>query len=220
MWYTIYHKFKSTGQEKLVNEFYRWILKKIQTKRWSLYWVFHADSDEIRDLLFHEYAQDDIDICIDTDPNWGFTKTARKLYDIAVLLTYLFDDYLSWWVLDTSWDWDNDTDKIIQDLFVWYTERDAEVILIYLNKYIETELDPKEYEETNLKDIADMIVEYLENNKLSKEEIEQAREEVYDKTNPDPDDIDLEHIADNIKNWFTSWERRLWRWELSITNTR
>jgi hypothetical protein len=46
---------------------------------------------------YHEYSRDEKadEIGIDTDPKRGFTKTARKKYDIAVVLTYLFDDLLS-----------------------------------------------------------------------------------------------------------------------------
>jgi hypothetical protein len=203
MWYTIYHKFKSEWKEEVVNQFYQEILKKLIVPEGTLFGVFHADNEELINKYFHEYAKNENtwNVEIDTDQSWGFTKTARKKYDIAVLLTYLFDDYLSgtkW----TSGDFDYNSQLYADEILAWF-EISKEHIKANLWRYIGDELGQDMYSEDEINNVVDVVWLYCADKSLKKD-YEDNREWTQEEIEQWIQDEDMEEISEQIKNWFTS----------------
>jgi hypothetical protein len=64
-----------------------------------------------------------------------------------------------------------------------------------LRRYIKEELSDEEYTTDEIDDVVNSVMIYCEENELS----ELEKEELYNEQNPDPDDTDLEHIGELVK---------------------
>lgn len=207
MGYTIYHKFRSEWQEELVNKFYRNLLGCMYVKWKSLLNLFW--DNEVKDNYFHEFATDDKWLpAIDTNPEWWFTKTARKKYDIAIVLTYLFDDLLSGWDCTTDGDYEKVSEWYVKDMLEAMIQKNDSWLSTALRRYIKQELQPyfdklEEYTEEEVKDVVWVVMKYCEEEDIDEDEL-------YDKTHQEPDDTDLEHIWKQVADWYKQWERRNW----------
>jgi len=193
MGYTLYHTFKSDEREE-INWLYQDLLSLITIDDWrNLLEIFKADPDlewEANDY-FHEWGRE----------NWlptirgkadgrGFCKTARKIYDIAVLLTYCFDEYLSW-TNESSWDYYWDTEKYVAWIIDSMRCIDVSWLKDNLWSYIEAELNSDDYKDEDINNICNKVISYCEENH---------------------EERDYERIAE----WFTSWNT--WNWNYRSLN--
>lgn len=163
MWYTHYHTFQSEWKEDIVNGLYKWVLKLLRAEDGitSLFWVFMSDKDceWEADKYFHEYSRDDAgEISIWTDEDWSFTKTDRKKYDIAVVLAYAFDDWLSW-VNSTDWE----SKSYIRKINDWFSISRIH-IKTNLCRYIQAELDETMYTTDEIDEVCKFAYDYAQEN--------------------------------------------------------
>ena len=81
--------------------------------------------------------------------DWWFCKTARKLYDIAVVISYAFDSYLRN-SREFSSDCYRETEWHIDSIIEWMEDKNKELVLEWLVGYIKAELDIEDYKEEDL----------------------------------------------------------------------
>lgn len=207
MWYTHYKKVKEENLD-LVNDLYRDVLSLITIKDWrNLLDVYNSDKDLEWDAeeYFHEYSRDnDKNITLaNYNSDWWFCKTARKLYDIAVVIGYAFDSYLSN-SREFSSDCYRETEWHIDSIIEWMEDKNKELVLEWLVGYIKAELDIEDYKEEDLEKISEKVVEYCKANTPADEEEEEERDYEEEK------EQDLNEIAESIWMWYTSWQT--WNW--------
>lgn len=167
MWYTHYKTIK-TDRTDLLNDFYRDILSLIKIQDWrNLLEIYNSDRDlewEAEEY-FHEYSRDDNENITIANKDWRwFCKTARKMYDIAVLLSYAFDDYLCW-IDEISWDYRTETEKFIKQIVEGMRVKDLYEIKFWLLEYIENELD-NDYDIKDINNICEKIIKYCDENEV------------------------------------------------------
>lgn len=221
MWFTHYHTFQSEGKEDIVNGLYQWVLKLLRAEDGitSLFWVFMADKEVQWEAYkyFHEYSQNDAgEIVIWTDKDLCFTKTARKKYDIAVVLAYVFDDWLSW-VNNPSRDYDNVSEGYIREINDWFSISRIH-IKANLWRYIQAKLDETMYTTYEIDEVCKFAFDYAQECVEMKKDTEDGEDEDEDDIDQEEkDEEDIEEISDRIANGFTSgitWNGRGRRLEL------
>ena len=164
MWYTHYNDAPITDS---VNELYQELLKLIKTDQWdTLYdlacrYLANEDKHEVEyDAYFHEYSSTP-----NNKPSLSdqFTKTARKRYDPAVLLSYMVTAINEW--LESAWDWNgNSTEKLIEHLKKWETQHAQNALLWYMdNEDIERDFLDKTKDETDkrAREMVDTAIFYI-----------------------------------------------------------
>lgn len=204
MGYTHYHTFQSEGKDDIVNGLYKWVLKLLRAEDGitSLFWVFMADKEVQGDAdkYFHEYSLNEAgEISIWTDEDWSFTKTDRKKYDIAVVLAYAFDDWLSWVV----------SKDYIREINDWFSISRIH-IKTNLWRYIQAELDETMYTTDEIDEVCKFAYDYAQENLDTKEDVEEENQDEIDESN-------MQEISERIANGFTSgitWNGRDRRLEL------
>ncbi len=169
MWYTHYNDKEITEE---TNELYRELLAVIPTDEGpSLLTLFKAhEADEEKhevqfEKYFHEYWWTEEGL---PRLSSSFTKTARKRYDIAVILSYAYNSLVNWWEMD--WDYrSNNNEDIVQ----WIQEQNVELLTMWLIYYI------KEEEIDILLPRVDIIVwTFFENTSYDPEEVYDKEQEM------------------------------------------
>ena len=167
----------------IFNQAYQDFLRSWVTIDWkhiNLFSVFfRRDEDELLfDEHFHEYCMGASwePLLFGSDPGWGFCKTNRKSYDVAVVLTLFFasvvlnKDYSSdGMVVNTFPQLKDYIKEELDDSMVYDIERLEELFDIWLNKAIsyiaehEDEMqkieDEKQY--SSVGDLPDTELEYI-----------------------------------------------------------
>lgn len=213
MGYTHYFEDTSNIDPKtnaLLNEILEYIYTD-ETKTVSLSDVFAKNDDELEDGFFHETSRDKnadwkrIFILPSYDGDWwSFTKTARKKYDIAILLSAIYE----WIAIRNDFKWvssDWNIDHVKNGFIRFLDTKDISELQVELDKYIDEELGYWEdkYETTvNFDKIYEIIEKYSKlatNFDISKfENYESDEQKEMDKEN------ELNEIARLIKEWYTS----------------
>ena len=201
MWYTHYHSIKSE-QYEAINELYRWVLSRLTIKDGrNLLEIFNADKELEweADGYFHECSQDeDWNIEISVSDWFDFTKTARKMYDVAIVLAYAFDDWLCW-NHNSSWDYNNVSGSYIREIADWFWISQIH-IKTNLRWYIQEELDENMYTIEMIDNVCKFVYEFAQDYSQKEQD-----EEVEDEVNmEEKDEEDMQEISDRIANWFTS----------------
>ena len=155
MWYTHYLE-KNTWvvklpdtQKNIINTFYKNVLRKIYVRWQSLFDIamkwYKADYDtdeyKIFDACFHEW-QHEVDephepIIFWREDDWfNFTKTARKVYDLPIVLAYTLASYTKAFRFSSDWDvsmfWLDSDNSIAYDIETYCkNELDDEILSIY-----------------------------------------------------------------------------------------
>lgn len=166
MWYTHYKKVAEENID-LVNDLYRDVLSLITIKDWrNLLDVYNSDKDLEWDAeeYFHEYSRDDDKniTLANYNSDWWLCKTARKLYDIAVVIGYAFDSYLRN-SREFSSDCYRETEWHIDSIIEWMEDKNKELVLEWLVGYIKAELDIEDYKEEDLEKISERVIYYCDN---------------------------------------------------------
>lgn len=202
MWYTHYNDAPITDE---VNELYQDLLDIIEVDNnislldvWkisrtpSAEWTYVNDTaNKVMNEYFHEISRDEKWMPVLADE---FTKTARKKYDVAVLLWYLAADITQW--VDPAWDWE---DSSIKWLMIHLQNLDKSEATDALIIYIQDEYIDIEHDADFLYDLIDKTVDFLEAHWISKQE-----------------DPDLDDIWHRISNWITSGNSDWWIWNLTL----
>lgn len=208
MWYTHYWwdlELENYSDEliSIFNQAYQDFLRSWVTIDWrhiNLFSVFmNKDEDEdTLDLHFHEWTvwASWQPLLFWEDRTWTFCKTARKSYDVAVVLTLclaalvLNKSYSSDWTVITTFN--------------------------QIRTYIEKELHySTEYDLDQLESLFDL---WLNKCIAFSEEIQEIEDERQYSSVGDLPDTELEYIAENIKKWNTciylnNWQVVLIRFE-------
>ena len=160
MWYTHYC---SNLKTDLVDELYEKLLDEIKTDEWETLlnlikkhekdWKNQKEVDE----YFHDYAYN--------TEKWhmtlveDFTKTARKRYDVAVLLAYLALHIIEWDEL--SWDWEDENVRPLEKhLALWNVNSAA----FYLQEYIENESIDIELSDEEAEKLVKLTIDFIKEN--------------------------------------------------------
>ena len=185
MWYTQYNSWEITQETK---ELYTELLKVIFVKDWpSLYHLWMASlvggepniDHPLFNNYFHEVARREEWLPCLSD---SFTKTARKRYDIAVLLAYIHNAKQ----LNKPQNWDYSF-RSCSDIKQGILEKNVELLTLWIIEYITSE-------EIDIGvDQIDIIVKTY------------FKREQVDSDTPYDKDAEIKSIAILIAAWNTNW---------------
>lgn len=177
----------------IINDSYREFLSAIKDpiSWWDLQLIYdnRDEDEETFDRCFHEYwwwHDNIIQLLNKDDESFQFCKTARKIYDVAVVLSLQLS--ASVW----QWDWSSDSDNA----------------LLPIQEYCENELEDYEYDFSRLIEIYER-----RSNQLQELDFEDnIEEEKPYSCYADIPEADLEFIWEQIKTWVTSIQLTTWQW--------
>lgn len=135
MWYTIYNEAPISDE---IDELYRMLLNHIKTDNWwSLYMLRLTYDQDSPAHMLEELNGYTHEICENSKRqpvlSTNFTKTARKRYDIAVMLSYIAAAIIE--NTGISWDrYDESIEDLVKYLQEWDVDKAKKGLLHYIKK--------------------------------------------------------------------------------------